>query len=285
LKKITKLIRKDRTSSSRKLGLKLKVSHVTAQKLRKNAGFIRRKKIQRPIMTKKHMENRLKFAKKHMKCSWKRWVFLDEKWFECFRNKGYYWKTKDEDPVFEHTASKRFPPKVMFLAAVSKGAHDGKIGLYPCVEQCTYQRNSKHHKKGEQYLKDVEVTSKFYAKLISEKVFPDIVKKLGDGKVIVQHDNPKPHKGEEVDCAFRKYSNFVNQYQPAQSPDLNPLDQGIFKMLADAVEKKQPTTRDSLIDCVNKAWKEIPTSKIVSTINNNNIVCKKIIEMKGGNKF
>ena len=77
----------------------------------------------------------------------------------------------------------------------------------------------------------------------------------------------------------------MNQYQPAQSPDLNPLGQGIFKILADAVEKKQPTTRDCLIDCLNKAWKEIPSSQIVSTINNNNFMCKKIIEMNGGNKF
>ena len=66
---------------------------------------------------------------------------------------------------------------------------------------------------------------------------------------------------------------------------MNPLDQVIFKILADAVEKKQPTNRDSLIDCVNKAWKEIPASQIISTINNNNVMCKKIIEINGGNKF
>src|SRR5437016_2524749 len=114
----------------------------------------------------------------------------------------------------------------MFVAAVSKDAADGKIGLYPCIEKRTYQKNSKNHNKDDHYWVDVPVDCKFYSKILCENIFTDVIKKIGNGKVIIiQHDNPKTHKGLEVDAVFKDHKDFVNHYQPPQSPDLNPLDQ------------------------------------------------------------
>ena len=45
--------------------------------------------------------------------------------------------------------------------------------------------------------------------------------------------------------------------QAPQSPDLNPLDDGIFKILADNVEDHDPRNHDSLVQKVNYYWQNL----------------------------
>ena len=45
--------------------------------------------------------------------------------------------------------------------------------------------------------------------------------------------------------------------QPPQSPDVTPLDQCIFSVMADAVELQNPTTRQGLHEAILLAWESL----------------------------
>ena len=77
--KIIKLIRSNRKSSCRYLGYQLKVSHNTANILRKYLKFKKVKKVSRPILSTSHIEQRLDFAKTNLRKQRLRRAYLDEK--------------------------------------------------------------------------------------------------------------------------------------------------------------------------------------------------------------
>ena len=74
-------------------------------------------------------------------------------------------------------------------------------------------------------------------------------------------------------------------FQPPQSPDCNPLGQGIFVILDDAVENENQTTRDQLHETVVCPWNLLSEHKIRSHISKQIAVRAKIIAARGGNKF
>ena len=102
-------------------------------------------------------------------------------------------------------------------------------------------------------------------------------------------DNARPHIVNNKMCSIkaiqRRHKSIKIIYQPPNSPDTNPLDQGIFKILADAVEKLNPETKEELLKTVKRAWTSIPAKQISATIRNQKQVCSSILKAEGGNKF
>ncbi|XP_036364913.1 uncharacterized protein LOC118766002 [Octopus sinensis] len=73
--------------------------------------------------------------------------------------------------------------------------------------------------------------------------------------------------------------------QPPQSSDLNPLEEGIFKVLVDKVELKNPTTRHELHEAVLQSWEELSERKIRGCIQHQTRVRRQIVDCRGGNRF
>jgi hypothetical protein len=71
-------------------------------------------------------------------------VHIDEKWFYLMRNKRTYYVLPHESTPHRTCKSKRFVPKVMFMAAVVRPQYDlhrrcwfdGKIGIWPFIQLC-----------------------------------------------------------------------------------------------------------------------------------------------------
>ncbi|ETV86579.1 hypothetical protein H257_01732 [Aphanomyces astaci] len=120
----------------------------------------------KPLLTDENKAKRLEFCLSHIRPSGPpktptfdgMWdvVHLDEKWFNADKNVRKVYLTEGEEPEQQAWSSKRFIPKVTFLAAVARPRHDlerginfdGKIGIWPFVQYQPAQRSSRNRPAG-----------------------------------------------------------------------------------------------------------------------------------------
>ena len=178
-------------------------------------------------------------------------IHIDEKWFYITKSSAKFYFTLDEEPPLRTAKSKRFISKVMFLAVVAQPRYnsyrtckfDGKIGIFPFVIQEPAKRNSRNHPRGTMEMKCIErITKEEVMVMLIDKVLPAIREKwprAWPGKttetIIIQQDNAKPHPtGIETNlvAALTKDGfNIVMTSQPPNSPDMNVLDLGLFRVI------------------------------------------------------
>jgi hypothetical protein len=114
---------------------------------------------------------------------------------------------------------------------------DGKIGLYPMVEERPALRGDRRTglQRGDAIITPVSITAAYFEELVCEKLLPDIALKCPRAmiarRIKIQCNNATPHrvcpqrfnnKCQElgIDCSLI--------FQPAQSPDLNICDLSFF---------------------------------------------------------
>ncbi|RHZ09391.1 hypothetical protein DYB26_014825, partial [Aphanomyces astaci] len=94
--------------------------------------------------------------------------------------------------------SKKFITKVIFLAAVARPRYDphkkqifdGKIGIWPFVEEVAAVRSSKNRPKGTLELASQSVYADVYQDMVMNEVVPEIQVKMPRGVVVkLQLDN------------------------------------------------------------------------------------------------
>ena len=90
----------------------------------------------------------------------------------------------------------------MFIAAIARQRwdysrnkwFDGKLGVWPFVEYLPAKRSSKNRSAGMLVPNPVNVDKSTYKKVLIENVFAIIRSKWpGSEKVVIQHDNARPH--------------------------------------------------------------------------------------------
>ena len=158
---------------------------------------------------------------------------------------------------------KKIKKKIMFLAAVTLGYHDYKIGIF------TFEGT---------------VNSKVYCNIIKK-----IKQKLAtlnkrQKHFILVHDRAKPHVSN-----FTR--NFINNIgwdivlQPPCSPDLNPLDVGIWNSMEHRLKFKRKNTKNSLQRAVVDTWNNLPPESVKSTIELIKQNCIEIEKLGGVNYY
>jgi hypothetical protein len=213
-------------------------------------------------------------------------IHINEKWFYEMQDKERCYLADDEEPPHNTSRHKSHYNKVMFLAAVArpwrtnrlliagytgevaqekgdKGWYfNGKIGLYPIVEQGYAKRSSYLRRAGEPVTISVSMKRDVYKDFIFNKLLPDIAVncpfQMRRQTIYIQHDNAPPHKLNEeevkercrelgIDCEF--------YFQPAQSPDLNICDLSFFPAIQSLFHKiEQEKTLPAIIKAVDVAF-------------------------------
>jgi len=239
-----------------------------------------------PLLTPVHKLTRYYYGAKWADERYRFWIDLDEKWFYCVRIKGFVWilpeymsrKMIKRLPV----QSKRYITKVMFLTAVARPIFaedgslvwDGKVGNWRVADIMTYKRGSgknkfKKYKKGDKYVKDVNMGAEKYVQMMKELLLPrvtEIKEKYWDPlatkayHIRIQHDGAPGHRANgierDLDAAFRRVNaSFVRQ--PPKSPCSNMLDMAVFNSLAAAVAQVDYEKKDELEAAVHAAWRAL----------------------------
>jgi hypothetical protein len=180
-------------------------------------------------------------------------VFVDEKRFEasCV---GVYNLPKEDVTPTKRIQSKSNPVFVMVLVAVMAPRKDwnGVVGMHFFTQRVAAAKTSKNREAGTMELHAVNVTKETYVIAFAETIIPELQKAIADGKLpkptkkrplLLQDDNAKPHRGPWMDnmnvsewiCKLASEAGICMEpktpAQPPQSPDLNPLDTFLFRIL------------------------------------------------------
>ncbi|DAZ94058.1 TPA: hypothetical protein N0F65_004325 [Lagenidium giganteum] len=128
-------------------------------------------------------------------------VHVDEKWFNEDVDKHVYYLLDGEEPPSVSMGRRCFSLQWHDLGTYDhhkKSVFNGKLGIWPFVEEYTAKRASKNHKKGDVYLKNVEsVDRDRYRDYLLEHVIPAIKEKWPASgrreRIWIQQDNARPH--------------------------------------------------------------------------------------------
>jgi hypothetical protein len=296
--KLESLIRKNRKWSCARLGNAISMSESAVLSQRKKLGYRPRKTIQRPMLKKKHMEDRIIYANEHKDDDHSKLyeVDLDESWKLSggFDLPGYY-KEGEKTPAVS-VGRKRHPDKVMYLAVVGNAKGKGaKVAFIPCEEAWTLKKGDKRtgSKKGEKRQRNKNVNGTYYSELLDKALAATIKHPaFKKAKVIyAQDDNAPAHSdGQEVvQKVWEKYSKtkpkIQRQQQMPKSPDTNVCDMGIFRWIQHEVDVMEPEGRDGLCKACKKAWNKLSENHIANMFKKKNEVCQFILDCKGGNHY
>ena len=209
-------------------------------------------------------------------------VHIDEAWFYVDLIKKTIKLLPDyPTPEPATTAHKSHIPKLMITAAFSEPSSkfDGKVGILPHGAFIPAKRSSKNRCAGTLEFKSVNLTVEEFND--SElRVDPDI-EKTGILDMIMRRKDPQTFTTIQLDNApaHKGYSNIdtLNRYcqensleieyipQPAQSPDFNVNDLGLFNSLKKKVHHLKAGTDKSLMalySAIQKVYEDYPKDTI-----------------------
>lgn len=235
----------------------------TARRILQKYGLTARTPRRKPMLTSVHRKRRLEWAKEHKSWSLEQWskvIFSDESNFDLQniagicqyvrRSVGEAYKPQCVLPTVKH------PLTVMIWGCFSaRGA--GRIHV------CEGRMNA------EKYLKVME------DKLL--KSARDLYK---DEEWIFQQDNAPCHTAKRCKEWFDTHGVKVLSW-PAQSPDLNPIE-NLWHQIKLLVTKDKPTTKVTLIEAIVKAWyRLVTTERLENLVNSMPRRCRAVIHSKG----
>jgi len=269
----------------------------------------------KPMLTEHHKLVRLLYAVDRVESmengtlvynSGKDEVHIDEKWFDLTPEVSRVYITpfeKEHQKIQRNTRHKSHIVKVMFLAAVARPrfnddgecVFDGKIGIWPFVHKVPAKRTSVNRPRGTIETKTLSVTKEVYEDFLVNKVIPAIHDKFLHSRlrekdiVYIQHDNPNTHRVGELfkeACDGHNRISIQLKEQPANSPDTNVLDLGLFRALqSNAWKLKRASNIDGLIDQVTETWDAYDPTLLDRVWFTHQTVLDAIIKDNGGNNF
>ncbi|XP_047313795.1 uncharacterized protein LOC124917393 [Impatiens glandulifera] len=147
---------------------------------------------------------------------------------------------------------------------------DGKIRMYPFIEQVPAQRSSVNRAAGTLETKAItSITREVMKDYMINRVVPDLkaLWPLTEGtNIVIQQDNARPHFSDD-DIQWRAVVssdgfNIHLMQQPALSPDLNVNDLGWFRALQSIQEEEAPMNVDELVLAVLTSFQKLEPMKL-----------------------
>jgi transposase len=242
------------------------VSAETLRNVLRRNGLESRIKRKKPLLTRKHRQCRLLFAKKYRNWTmedWNRVIWSDESKFTVFGSDGreYCWK-KPTDPL----RPQHVKPTVKYGG--------GNIMVWGCF--------SSH---GIGFLCRIEegLDAELYKQILNEDLMETLAwYDLNVSDVIFQHDNDPKHTAKSTK-RWLDETGFEVLYWPAQSPDLNPIEH-----LWNEVDRRlkslpnRPSSREELWERLQDAWNTIDLGTCKKLIDTMPARIHDVLKAKGG---
>ncbi|XP_042056531.1 uncharacterized protein LOC121801146 [Salvia splendens] len=298
-------------STIRKVASKMEVSKTSIGRFIKSNQLKPHTSAVKPTLTEANKIARMKWCPAHIQPtlaegkllyhSMHNIVHIDEKWFYMTKASDRYYLLPDEDEPYRSYKSKRFSTKVMFMAAVSRPLigsdgeiiFDGKIGLFPFIEEVLAKRNSKNRPKGTIETKPIQSINKEVVKAcLQNQIIPTIKVKWpanASKKIFIQQDNVKPHL-RAADQQFESLAStdrfeFHLISQPPNSPDTNVLDLGYFRAIQSLQDDKIATNVDDLLRNVFTSFEELSPQTLNRVFITLQSCFTAILEVHGNNDY
>jgi transposase len=194
------------------------------------------------------MANRLQWALDHQHwtvCQWRQVMWSDESTFYQFQQNRLcrVWRETDEEYARSClSATVRHSPSRMFWGCFS---YQGVGPLVALRERATGET---------------------HAKILRRHAFPTMRKFFPRENGVFQEDNAPPHRSK-IATTTREESGLQFLPWPAQSPDLNPIE-NLWSEVKNLVysRPKKPKNLAEMERAVKAAWKAIPIERIQTLV-------------------
>lgn len=250
------------SSNEIKNELKLSVSSVTIRRRLIENNLFARSPRKVPLLTKTHVDARIKFAQQHVNWTIEKWrniLWTDESKIVLFGGTGSRQFVRrphntEYQPQFTRKTVKHGGAKVMIWGSFSYN------GVGPI-----------HQIKG-------IMDQRMYAEILNEVMLPYAEENM-PLKWVYQQDNDPKHTSKLVKEWFRVNKVDVMPW-PAQSPDLNPIE-NLWADVKQKVSEKKPSNVEALWNTVRDAWQQIPLKRCQDLIDSMPRRCAAVIKNKG----
>ena len=169
---------------------------------------------------------------------------------------------------------------------------DGRIGIWPFIEEVPSQRDNKNRPAGTMEKKSIAVDRDVVRMMLVDNVIPAIREKFPNTHkkmLFIQQDNATPHvpfSDGRMRYHLKKDGwNMKLVQQPANSPDYNVLDLGFFNAVQSLQYKTVINSVNDLIKATTTAFGELESR----VLDNTWISFQKAMEMSttvgGGNNY
>lgn len=200
-------------------------------------------------------------------------IFSDEKLFHVDaqlnrRNSRYLsdLPQNEVDPRVRYNPVNKHPQKVMVLGVVGSDGQKCPIIFVNANEK---------------------IDSKVYGRLLDMHVIPWIKKTYPDGKFVFQQDGAPAHTSKSIQEKLHqelggKMHFWRKDMWPPQSPDLNPLDYGVWSLLQQKVQSVSHPSLEALKASITKEWKKMEDDFVIRTCRSFRTRVEAVIGAKGG---
>lgn len=245
------------------------VSERTVRRRLNNRALYSRRPAVRPILTRRHRQARLQWARQHVVWNWRQWqniLFTDESRYCVSHGDGRIriWRRRGER-FSDACITEVNPwggPGVMIW---------GGIGLNERVGPVFFQNLGAGRGNG--------VTAQVY---INQVLQPHVVPHIQRcPNTILQQDNARPHTARATRL-FLQQQNIPVMRWPAMSPDLNPVEHFWDQLQRDINRlRPRPATAAELQQAIVQAWRNIPQAAVNRLIHSMHRRCTAVIDAKG----
>lgn len=226
------------------------------------AGLSARTPRKKPLLTRKHREARLKYAKTNIEKPqdfWNNVLWTDETKIELFghMDSRYVWRTPNT--AYEEKN---------LVATVKHGG--GSIFLWGCFAA-----------SGTGRLENIDgiMNSQLYQEILGRNVAPSVKQLKLKRSWVFQQDNDPKHTSKSTKSWMEKKKYKLLDW-PSQSPDLNPIEM-LWGDLKRRVHTRRPKNLDQLRKYCQEEWKKIPVERCKRLVEGYKRRLKAVIAVKG----
>jgi transposase len=254
---IGKILQEDSLATARTIASKVQsskgvtVSSSCVSKHLQKLGYRYSKPKQIPLLTKTHKQHRVEWCRRFANFDWSKVYFSDETYIALHGTSPCQWHKKGHRPTI---GKPKYSPKTLFWGAISMKNRTPLVAESSTITSVRYQ--------------DMLV-----------KHFLPFSRRTRTRSYFLQQDNAPAHVSK-ITKAFFKDSKIKTFDWPANSPDLNPIE-NLWSILKLRVFARKPKDKNDLMKIAKEEWTSISPQVVQNVIQSMPKRIRQVLDRKG----